>query len=384
MVTAVISGGASPYQLSWKGTAQKTATISGLAPGIYELMVTDTNGCTFVVTAEVMEGNCPPVAVNDSFKTFEDEPISGSAAPNDFDRQNEALTFTISAQPKNGNILFNSDGSFTYTPNMGFWGIETIPYRVCNTSRQCANAVISIEVIPYTIVNLTPTVSSVSEGKKVSVSAKLVKPYKDDVIIRLVYSGKAGRDRDYILLDQFQQIIIPKGKLTTTEEISIAALTDNLEEGDESIIIEISTTFDINVRIGTGATVIIKDIYPPAPEAPLPATSVEIPPNKDIQPDPLFSPNGDGQGNEFFNIENIVSYPDNEVIIFNRWGNEVFRLQGYNQSDRVFKGIANTGLLTNKNTSLVNGVYYYLITTRRPVNGVLISSMNKGYLILKR
>lgn len=384
MINALITGGTQPYAISLNGLPHNTNAMSNLAPGMYELLVTDANGCTFVITAEVLAGNCPPVAVNDSFKTFEDEPVSGSAAINDFDRQNEALTFTISAQPKNGKIVFESDGSFTYTPNPGFWGIEKIPYRVCNTSRQCADAIINIEVIAYTIVNLTPAVSSVREGKKVSVTAKLVKPYKDNVIIRLVYSGQAGKDRDYILLDQFQQIMIPKGKLTTTEKISIAALTDNLEEGDESIIIQISTTFDINVRIGAGATVIIKDIYPPAPEGPLPVTSGEIPPNKDIQPDPLFSPNGDGQGNEFFNIENIVSYPDNEVVIFNRWGNEVFRLQGYNQSDKVFKGIANTGLLTNKNTSLVDGVYYYLITTRRPVNGMLVSSMNKGYLILKR
>ncbi len=84
------------------------------------------------------------------------------------------------------------------------------------------------------------------------------------------------------------------------------------------------------------------------------------------------------------NIVNIVSFPDNEVLIFNRWGNEVFKMKGYNESDRVFKGYANTGLLTNTNSPLPDGVYYYLITTRRTVNGQQVRALNKGYIILKR
>ena len=80
----------------------------------------------------------------------------------------------------------------------------------------------------------------------------------------------------------------------------------------------------------------------------------------------------------------IISFPDNMVLIFNRWGNEVFRLKGYNESDRVFNGYANTGILTNTGTPLTDGVYYYLITTTRIINGTKITGLNKGYLILKR
>jgi hypothetical protein len=96
------------------------------------------------------------------------------------------------------------------------------------------------------------------------------------------------------------------------------------------------------------------------------------------------SPNNDGLGNEFFKVENIVSFPDNMVLIFNRWGNEVYRMPGYNETDRVFSGFANTGLLSNTNAPLSDGVYYYLITTNRTINGQKVSSLNKGYLILKR
>ncbi|MHB1178799.1 MAG: T9SS type B sorting domain-containing protein, partial [Daejeonella sp.] len=381
-ITAIISGGTSPYKISWKGNAGTTNGISNLLAGVYDLMVTDANGCTLTVPAEVKPGICPPVAVDDQFITYQDESLSGSAAPNDFDRENELLSFSLTLQPKNGKMLFKADGSFTYTPNAGFWGIEIIPYKICNTSGVCSSAAVIIDVIPFTIVNLTPSLSNVNEGKKISVTATLVKPYPEDVIIKLSYSGIAVKDVDYMLFDQFLQIIIPRGKLVTSQKITIAALTDNLQEGNEALNIQIAATSDPEVRIGSGAMVIIADIYPPAPVEPV--DTKEVPGNTDLIIDPLFSPNGDGQGNETFIINNIVSFPDNEVVIFNRWGNEVFRMKGYNQSDRVFKGYANTGLLTNTNTPLVDGVYYYLITTRRTINGEVVTALNKGYLILKR
>jgi gliding motility-associated-like protein len=41
-----------------------------------------------------------------------------------------------------------------------------------------------------------------------------------------------------------------------------------------------------------------------------------------------FSPNGDGI-NDFFIIDGLERYPSNKLVIFNRWGNEVFRKEGY-------------------------------------------------------
>jgi gliding motility-associated-like protein len=59
----------------------------------------------------------------------------------------------------------------------------------------------------------------------------------------------------------------------------------------------------------------------------------------------IITPNGD-QYNEAFIIENVALYPDNELMIFNRWGNQVYSKKNYNNE---WKG-----------EGLESGTYYYL------------------------
>jgi gliding motility-associated-like protein len=70
-----------------------------------------------------------------------------------------------------------------------------------------------------------------------------------------------------------------------------------------------------------------------------------------------ISPNGDGL-NDFLTIQNIELLPEtknNTVMIYSRWGDEVFKVSDYNNKDRAFKGDTNNG---NK---LPNGTYFYKI-----------------------
>lgn len=62
-----------------------------------------------------------------------------------------------------------------------------------------------------------------------------------------------------------------------------------------------------------------------------------------------FSPNGDDV-NQFFEIGGVETYPNNSLRVFNRWGNEVFKTENYqNDWDGTFNG-----------ASLMNGTYFYL------------------------
>ena len=69
------------------------------------------------------------------------------------------------------------------------------------------------------------------------------------------------------------------------------------------------------------------------------------------------SPNGDGK-NDFFFIEYIDAIPstrENHVRIFNRWGDQVFSVDNYNNVERRFDGYKSDG------TKLPPGTYFYKI-----------------------
>ncbi len=67
-----------------------------------------------------------------------------------------------------------------------------------------------------------------------------------------------------------------------------------------------------------------------------------------------FSPNNDNV-NEYWSIENIDQYPENEVLIYNRWGHEVFSTERYNTTDNFFNGYS------NRNKRLPSGTYFYVL-----------------------
>ncbi|MES2874762.1 MAG: gliding motility-associated C-terminal domain-containing protein, partial [Bacteroidota bacterium] len=381
-ISANITGGVAPYKISWVGNPTMSASeISNAKAGIYEMMITDAVGCTTSAKAEILQSVCVPLAQNDIFELDQNKVLLGDVAPNDSKSESDNLTFTKLSDPKNGKITFDPNGSFTFVPDNGFTGNVEFTYQLCNSTGGCDTAKVSIEIKGMITVNLTPELSSVWEGRKVSITARLTKPFNEDVTVWVEYSGKAEKERDYLVLDQHMSIRIPKGSLSTTEKMTFAALNDGFQEGDEDIIVKIKTVSNQGVIMGSSAVVIINDVYPPPPPTDVPQ---DEPINAEIMPDALMSPNGDGNGNESFKIQNIEFYPDNEVLIFNRWGNALFAIKNYNNNDRNFKGFANKGLLVNSGLPLSDGVYFYIVTTYQAAGIERTKHVNKGYLILKR
>ncbi len=65
----------------------------------------------------------------------------------------------------------------------------------------------------------------------------------------------------------------------------------------------------------------------------------------------IFSPNGDGV-NDVWIINGLTSYPENEIQIFNRWGNVVFEAKPYNND---WNGDSKNG------NPLPSAAYYYIL-----------------------
>ncbi|WP_375586901.1 gliding motility-associated C-terminal domain-containing protein [Flagellimonas aurea] len=70
--------------------------------------------------------------------------------------------------------------------------------------------------------------------------------------------------------------------------------------------------------------------------------------------------NQDGT-NDFFFIDGISKYPDNELVIFNRWGTKVYEAKGYNETDNVFRGYSQAPTTYKSEEKLPAGTYFYVL-----------------------
>jgi gliding motility-associated-like protein len=76
-----------------------------------------------------------------------------------------------------------------------------------------------------------------------------------------------------------------------------------------------------------------------------------------------FTPNGDGI-NDFWDIDNVIYYPNITVDVYNRWGGQVFHSKGYSDAQRW------DGKYKGKDVSI--GTYWYVINLNdgsRPITG---------------
>ena len=96
--------------------------------------------------------------------------------------------------------------------------------------------------------------------------------------------------------------------------------------------------------------------------------TVDINSSCDVLVNNGFTPNGDGV-NDFFVIDNIEKYPNNNVQIFNRWGDKVFKTSRYDNATNNWDGKFNGKPVTS-------GTYFYLILND---NGKVLK---KGWLEL--
>jgi VCBS repeat-containing protein len=114
------------------------------------------------------------VAVADSYTVVEDGALSRNAAggvlSNDIDLEGNPLTAALALGPTHGQLTFNPDGSFTYTPNANFFGTDTFSYQAkdANTS-QPATVTIQVTAVNDAPVAVNDTVV-VSEDSSITYS----------------------------------------------------------------------------------------------------------------------------------------------------------------------------------------------------------------------
>ncbi len=88
----------------------------------------------------------PPIATNDSYTSTYNTPINvTSNTPLSNDTGN-SLTVTSHTNPSHGVLGINTNGSFTYTPNSGYYGNDSFTYTVTDGFGRTASATVSINI----------------------------------------------------------------------------------------------------------------------------------------------------------------------------------------------------------------------------------------------
>jgi VCBS repeat-containing protein len=95
--------------------------------------------------------NTPPEAFPDSYSTDEDvelNVIAPGVLENDIDEDGNPLSALLVSNPLYGTLNFNSDGSFTYTPDQDFNGNDSFNYRATDGIALSNIAAVTITVEP--------------------------------------------------------------------------------------------------------------------------------------------------------------------------------------------------------------------------------------------
>ncbi|MEZ5023257.1 MAG: Ig-like domain-containing protein, partial [Chitinophagales bacterium] len=373
---------------------------------------------TSIIVITVTPVNDPPVAVDDAVTTTEDTPIGIDVTNNDFDIDGpiDPTSVTVTDEPSNGTTSVDTiTGVVTYSPDEDFIGIDTFEYAVCDTGMPvlCDTAIVVITVTPLsdtifvtldedTYVTLcTDTVAQIDgpvvtivacedpEFGTITVEPNLCVTYTPDEnyngqdTICIISCNDPGQcDTTIIVLtvdpvndqpvanDDFDETDI---NTPVTTDV-IANDNDDIDGGEidpTSVVITTDPVYGTAVENNDGTVT-----YTPVDGfigmdsfqyqvcdlgIPLPALCdtawvfINVKPmtGDDCFIPESFSPNGDGDF-DFFETPCAEYFPEMQVNIYNRWGDQVYQSQIGYQNDW-------DGTWDKANTDLPDGTYYWVI-----------------------
>ena len=176
-------------------------------------------------------------------------------------------------------------------------------------------------------------------------------PIANDDIFTVGYNGNST-------LDVLNNDAIPSGYILTYNDPSTGTLTTNAE-GD----LEYTSAL---AYVGTDQFVyeICSENCPN--ECSTATVTLNIGDDAQCQVPSIFTPNNDGINDAFIvPCLSTINYPNNEVAIFNQWGDEVYRTQAY----------GNDWLGTFNGEDLPTGTYFYVVDLgdgSEPMSGFLV------------
>ena len=323
-------------------TATYTPGTTDLANGNVTLTIATISALCPVVTDDVLvEISQPIAAIDQNGGTLKvNETIVINALNGATINTGDVITTSVTVDPQKGSVTINADGTINYTANEGNVGADSFDFQICNQCNLCSIATANVS-IDNDAPTFTGTTTNATPGTSVTIDIlSLISDINDNIdlsSIRIVQQPLSGA---VATIDANSNLVVD--------------YTGIIFFGTDEVVIEVC---DLDGAC-TEATIQIE---------------VEAIP---IMAFNAVSPNGDGR-HDFLEFEFIEGYPENEVKIFNRWGDVVFVQEGYNNQDKIFEGKANKG----GSGELPTGTYYYTVVYQT-FNGS--SETVQGFFELRR
>ncbi|MBL1320643.1 MAG: retention module-containing protein [Methylophaga sp.] len=152
------------------GTLDSSASQSG--PYAVIIIATDSVGDSISQSFGWDVANPAPEADNDSASLNEDSIHNGSVALNDNDPDGDSINFSLNTNTSNGALIFNNDGSYTYTPTANFNGTDSFSYTITDADGATDTATVTLTIAPQDDPTITMSdVGNTDEDTILSVNA---------------------------------------------------------------------------------------------------------------------------------------------------------------------------------------------------------------------
>lgn len=362
IVDITVTGGTAPYTYDWAPGGQTTQDIDSLPAGTYTVTVTDLNGCSESFTAIISAFPKPNADFTANLACLGQETQfinnstigGGDSLTYEWDfgdggfstEENPSYTFETVGSINVTLYAQSSKGCLDTTVQTIF--INSVPdasiYALGDTAALC-----TADSVDLSVEEASGQTYFWSNGDTSSSTLA----YLSGTYFVTVVSAEGCASEDSIEVGIFEGASVVSTPVDTTVSLGFPAqlnVTGGIafewspEEGLSDPTIGNptatpfeNTTYSVTVTVSDGCFA-VREMTVNVVE-----DFLVIPPN-------LFSPNGDGI-NDYWVIDNIDNYPICEVIVFNRWGSEIFSSEGY-QND--WDG-------TNGGQRVSDGTYYYIL-----------------------
>jgi len=312
---------------------------------------------TAVVVITISPINDLPIAVNDNYTVNRGGTLtilSPGVLINDSDVDSDLLTSIKVTDPSHGALTLNDDGSFTYIHDGSKTSSDSFTYKVNDGSADGNTVTVSITILPVNEMPIAVNdINSLDEGQIDVIGNILSNDYDPDGDPLSVISIDGNTNISTGISGDYGTLTCNSlGNYTYTLN-NQSELAKSLKDGETLI-----ERFDYSISDGNGGNA----------NAVLEITIHGKNNDTGIVISEGFSPDGDGKGDNFI-INGIENYPDNELVVYNRWGTKVYQKKGYNNEW--------DGRSSVTHAILPVGTYYYILTIKEK------NSTYKGYVYLK-